>query len=339
MRCGDRILVFGAGTGVRPFGLSLPSSEPIELNHLFSHTHWDHIAGMPFFCPAYGAANTIHVHAGYLGPGGSIEAVLRQAISEPLFPVPLDVQHATVTFDDFVAGADLDLGDGILERTAPLNHPNGATGYRVEYNGKSICYVTDTEHVPGAPDQNILKLIKDADFVIYDSTYTDDEFSTYVGWGHSTWQEGVRLCKAAAHDLSRFFAPEIAQQIPAAEQEVSAGRGQAREAAILFLDIRGFTVFASTPCVLPLLDDPALLMPLSPFLDTLPLAVEKSRTRCSGPEPRLMYVDMMREGDKLSAYQTLTDALTRLADRPRRLETVARQLDDIVRAAHHRRAA
>jgi phosphoribosyl 1,2-cyclic phosphodiesterase len=85
----------------------------------------------------------------------------------------------------------------VVVRTAPLNHPNRATGYRVEYNGKSICYVTDTEHAPGKPDENILRLIKGADIVIYDSTYTDEEYPKYVGWGHSTWQEGVRLCDKA----------------------------------------------------------------------------------------------------------------------------------------------
>ena len=205
VRCGNRLLVFDAGTGIRPLGLSLSSPNPIELDHFFSHTHWDHIAGLPFFCPAYGDANTIHVHAGHLAPNGTIEAALRQAMTEPLFPVPLDVLKANVTFDDFIAGADMDLGDGIMVRTAPLNHPNGATGYRVEYDGKSICYVTDTEHVPGAPDQNILGLIKDADLVIYDSTYTDDEFASYVGWGHSTWQEGVRLCKAASSRKLAIF--------------------------------------------------------------------------------------------------------------------------------------
>ena len=87
----------------------------------------------------------------------------------------------------------------VLDDNAPLasgSHKD-ATGYRVEYGGKSMCYVTDTEHVPGKPDQNILGLIEGADLVIYDSTYTDREFESHVGWGHSTWQEGVRLCLAA----------------------------------------------------------------------------------------------------------------------------------------------
>ncbi len=199
MWCGDRLLVFDAGTGARPLGLSLDekTSGPFKLDHFFSHTHWDHIVGLPFFCPAYGKGNEIRIWAGHLLPSSDIEAVLRQAMTEPLFPVPLDVFHAEISFQDFTAGETLDLGDGIVVRTATLNHPNEATGYRVEFNGHSACYVTDTEHIPGKHDENVLGLIEGADLVIYDGTYCDDEFLDYEGWGHSTWQEGVRLAQQA----------------------------------------------------------------------------------------------------------------------------------------------
>ena len=108
-----------------------------------------------------------------------------------------DIFSAQATYGDFIAGETLTPRPGVTLRTAPLNHPNGATGYRVEYGGKSICYITDTEHTPGKPDRHILDLIAGADIVIYDSTYTDEEFPRYVSWGHSTWQEGVRLADAA----------------------------------------------------------------------------------------------------------------------------------------------
>jgi phosphoribosyl 1,2-cyclic phosphodiesterase len=241
VRCGDRLIVLDGGTGLRRLGVSLPAADPIEIDHLFSHTHWDHIVGMPFFCPAYRAGCKIHIRAGHLAAQGGIEAALRQAMTEPLFPVPLDVFHADIDFNDFSAGATLDLGDGIIVRTAPLNHPNGATGYRVDYDGKSACYVTDTEHVPGKPDQNILDLIKDADLVIYDSTYTDDEFPRYVGWGHSTWQEGVRLCQAAGvqrfaifhHDPTRD--DDALDRIGAVAANLFAGAFVAREQEIIYL--------------------------------------------------------------------------------------------------------
>ncbi|MCS6799554.1 MAG: MBL fold metallo-hydrolase, partial [Myxococcota bacterium] len=102
------------------------------------------------------------------------------------------------------AGESFEIG-ALRVRTAPLNHPNGATGYRLELDGKSLCYVTDTEHVPGRPDERILDLIQGADLVVYDATYTDEEFPSKVGWGHSTWQEGVRLCRrAGARRLAIF---------------------------------------------------------------------------------------------------------------------------------------
>ncbi|MCK5445629.1 MAG: MBL fold metallo-hydrolase, partial [Rhodospirillaceae bacterium] len=88
-----------------------------------------------------------------------------------------------------------DLYEDVKIRTAPLNHPNGATGYRIETDGYSACYVTDTEHVPGELDQNILGLIEGADLVIYDCTYTEEEFPSKIGWGHSTWNQGVKLCR------------------------------------------------------------------------------------------------------------------------------------------------
>jgi phosphoribosyl 1,2-cyclic phosphodiesterase len=198
MRCGDRLLIFDAGTGLRLLGNALDDGAVVDADHFFSHSHFDHIIGLPFFCPAYKPENRFEVWAGHLNPDFTIEQALRLAMQAPLFPVPLDVFKAEMNFHDFSAGATLEPRAGIRVRTAALNHPDGATGYRVEYGGKSVCYVTDTEHVMGAPDQNILALIADADIVIYDSTYTDEEFETYINWGHSTWQEGVRLCQAAS---------------------------------------------------------------------------------------------------------------------------------------------
>jgi phosphoribosyl 1,2-cyclic phosphodiesterase len=118
-------------------------------------------------------------------------------MADPVFPVPPSVFSAQVVYRDFEAGHTIELRPGITVRTALLHHPQRATGYRIEHQGRSLCYVTDTEHVPGRPDQNVLALARGADVLIYDSTYTDDELHEHVGWGHSTWQEGVRLAEAA----------------------------------------------------------------------------------------------------------------------------------------------
>jgi phosphoribosyl 1,2-cyclic phosphodiesterase len=127
----------------------------------------------------------------------TLRRVLGEFMMSPLFPVPPQVFRADMEYREFKAGETLAPAAGVVLRTAPLNHPDNATGYRVEFGGRAVCYLTDTEHVPGSPDRNILALIAGADLVIYDSMYTDDEYGAYVGWGHSTWQEGVRLCKAA----------------------------------------------------------------------------------------------------------------------------------------------
>lgn len=104
---------------------------------------------------------------------------------------------ALLAFRDVAAGTSCDLPGGVHVRTAPLVHPDGATGYRIEHEGVSVAYVTDTEHDPEQPNEAILDLIEGADLVVYDSTYTDEEFALHRGWGHSTWEEGVRLCRSA----------------------------------------------------------------------------------------------------------------------------------------------
>lgn len=195
VNAGGERLILDAGTGLRELGNALLREDVRRARVLMTHTHWDHINGFPFFKPAYIPNRSFTIMAGHLGPGG-VRNVLSGQMAGPTFPVPIETMRAELGFEDFTAGDSFRIGE-VSVRTAPLNHPNGATGYRIEHGGKSLCYVTDTEHVPGAPDQTILGLIAGADLVIYDSTYTDEEFPRHLGWGHSTWQEAVRLCQAA----------------------------------------------------------------------------------------------------------------------------------------------
>ena len=198
VRCGGRLLLFDAGTGLRYLGGPLAAQAPLDADLFLTHTHFDHVCGLPFFKPFFQPQNRFRLWAGHLDGGLTLHRVLREFMMAPLFPVPPEVFKAGMEYRDFRAGETLTPASGIVVRTARLNHPDGATGYRVEFAGKSFCYVTDTEHVPGAPDRNVLGLIEGADVVVYDSMYTDDEYAKlYVGWGHSTWQEAVRLAKAA----------------------------------------------------------------------------------------------------------------------------------------------
>ena len=200
--CGDQMLIFDAGTGLHALGADLAANRGMvgggfKYDLFFSHTHFDHICGFPFFAPAFDPSNEVRIWAGHLMPERTIREVLIYLMMDPLFPIPIDTMRAKLDFQDFEAGEILSPGDDITIRTAPLNHPNGATGFRVEYDGRSICYVTDTEHTGDEPDKNILDLIEGADYFIYDSTYSDDEFTEHKGWGHSTWQEGARLADLA----------------------------------------------------------------------------------------------------------------------------------------------
>jgi phosphoribosyl 1,2-cyclic phosphodiesterase len=198
IRCDGRELIFDGGSGLRLLGHELVKhGQSVDIDLFYSHTHFDHIEGLPFFAPCYDSHSRVRIWAGHLKPDLGIEGVLSNMMMAPLFPVPMGIFTAKLDFIDFSAGESLVPHPGIELRTAPLNHPNGATGYRVEFAGKSVAYITDTEHRQARRDANVLKLIDRVDVMIYDSTYTDDEYPAHRHWGHSTWQEGVRLADAA----------------------------------------------------------------------------------------------------------------------------------------------
>ena len=202
---GGEQVILDAGTGIRGLGRQLLEQGKRKATLLLTHVHWDHKVGFPFFKPLYSEACAMQIMAGGLQSTGGIREVLSGQMAAPNFPVPIDALHADLDFQDFVAGDSFALSRTVGVKTARLNHPDGATGYRVEHAGKALCYVTDTEHMPGRRDEHVLSLIEGADLVIYDSTYTDAELPSRIGWGHSTWQEGVRLSQQAGAKRLAIF--------------------------------------------------------------------------------------------------------------------------------------
>ncbi len=206
VQCGDNWFVFDAGSGIRLLGEHLMVQGVYQVSLLFSHFHWDHIQGFPFFAPAYQPSFKLNLFAGNLYLSQSnIQKALAGQMSAPFFPVSTEVFKASIQHHDFQAGVRLEFEGGVSAKTLMLNHPQGSTAYRLEYQGRSVCYVTDVEHQPGRLDDALVAFLKGADLVIYDCTYSDETFSQYLGWGHSTWQEGIRLCRAAnAKQLAIF---------------------------------------------------------------------------------------------------------------------------------------
>lgn len=206
IKCGDHLFIIDGGTGIYPLGRELASRGGLDADLFFTHTHHDHISGFPFFGPAYDPRNSLRLHAGHLKPHNlSLHETLAAMMVAPTFPVPIDLMEECCEFHDFQAGDELNPREGVVVKTGPLNHPNEATGYRIEYGGRVLCIITDTEHVPGKMDENVLALVQDADVMVYDSTYTDEEYPSFEGWGHSTWQEAVRIAQAANVKQVLFF--------------------------------------------------------------------------------------------------------------------------------------
>jgi len=197
---GERI-IFDGGTGLRVLGQSLLEQKiPVNAHLFFTHSHWDHIQGFPFFLPAFIKGNTLKIYGTIAPNGATIEQRLHDQMLHPNFPVPLQIMQGDLQFCDVEIGKALNIGEAKIE-TAKLNHPGEAVGYRVSWQGASVAYVTDTEHYPDRLDENVLSLANDADVLIIDCTYTDEEYydrnNSKVGWGHSTWQEAIKIAKAA----------------------------------------------------------------------------------------------------------------------------------------------
>jgi phosphoribosyl 1,2-cyclic phosphodiesterase len=197
VRCGERLFVVDAGTGIYGLGQHHRADLPQHVDLLFSHLHLDHTAGLPFFKPmVLDTERTITTWCGNLG-GASAGEALDRLFSPPLFPITLDAFPCTFRHRGFEAGQTLTFPDGARVDTIPLNHPQGAVGYRFEHGGRRLCLISDIEHSDPWPDPELARFVEGADLMVYDGMFTDGEYPVCRGWGHSTWQKGVELAKGA----------------------------------------------------------------------------------------------------------------------------------------------
>lgn len=196
IRCGERLVIVDAGTGLAALGVDLASSAPATVDIVLSHLHLDHVGGLPFFKPALLSDRLVRLYCGNLR-GATAEEALDRLFSPPLFPISLSQLPGSVEHVGFRAGETLRLDDGLEIRTLPLNHPGGATGYRFDHRGRAVCYISDLEHSEPWPPPDLVAFVGGADLVIYDGMFSETEYLRCRGWGHSTWQKGVELCEAA----------------------------------------------------------------------------------------------------------------------------------------------
>lgn len=205
-----RLFILDAGTGIFHLGQHLMKTRKNVRGDIFiTHTHWDHIQGFPFFSPAFIKGNHFTLY-GQTKVNSTFADLMKGQMTYQHFPVSLGEMGSTIEFHELDSGIELDLGDDILLNTIHTNHPNGSLAYRLNYKGRSCCYITDTEHY-SCVDPKLKSFVKDADLVIYDSNYSDEEYPQFVGYGHSTWQEAIKLMEASRakklvlfhHDKSR----------------------------------------------------------------------------------------------------------------------------------------
>jgi phosphoribosyl 1,2-cyclic phosphodiesterase len=196
VRAGGKRLILDAGSGLRSLGERLRDTDArVEADVLFSHYHYDHLQGLPFFAPLAEPQNRFVFH-GPRREGRSVQDVLEGQMVPPYFPVTLDqLARAAIEFRSIEAGEPFDIGRVHITSTE-LDHPGGSLGYRLEYGGRTLVYATDVEHTD-RPSESLVELARGADVLLHDAMYVESEYEQRRGWGHSTWAGALATAEAA----------------------------------------------------------------------------------------------------------------------------------------------
>jgi phosphoribosyl 1,2-cyclic phosphodiesterase len=200
VRVGDDVVVFDAGSGICGLdGLAGFKSEKVSL--FLSHYHADHIQGLLFWDAFFDPAKSIDVF-GMRAKLGGVKDVVDGYLSEPFHPVGIDDARAVLSFCDLAEGQEVVLSGGGVVRVIGLSHPNGCLGFRLDFEGKSVCYITDVE-LSDHKDNSLADFCKDTDLLIVDAFFGTQACIT--GWGHSSASECAGLAKKAGAKRLALF--------------------------------------------------------------------------------------------------------------------------------------